>query len=136
MQVVYFFQPCLPPPATTPTVLLKLEVAYMLWHTYIIHFPKVHQYSLGTKIDTLLCEVIQYSASACFVPKIQKLAHIQKAIQSLDTAKILLRVAEQAHIMHTKQYLALTEKLVEIGKMLGGWHNQVITQQEKENPMR
>jgi hypothetical protein len=64
------------------------------------------------------------------VPKEQKLAHIQKATQSLDTAKILLHVAEQAHIMETKQYIALIDKLVEIGKMLGGWHNQVITQKK------
>lgn len=95
----------------------------------------MHRYSLGTKIDTLLCDVIQYSSSALFVPKEQKLVHIQKAIQSLDTAKILLRVAEQAHIMETKQYLALTDKLVEIGKMLGGWHNQVVAQNgQKKTP--
>ena len=90
----------------------------------------MHRYSLGTKIDTLLCEVIQYSASAFFVPKEQKLAYLQKSIQVLDTAKILLRIAEQAGIMKTKQYIALTDKLVEIGKMLGGWHNQVIAQKE------
>ena len=111
-----------------------MEVAYTLWHSYIIHFPKAHRYSLGTKIDTLLCEVIQYSASALFVPKEQKLAHLQKAIQVLDTAKILLRIAEQAGIMKTNQYIALTDKLVEIGKMLGGWHNQVIAQKENSRP--
>jgi hypothetical protein len=77
-----------------------------------------------------MCETIQYSASALFVPKDQKLLHIQKAIQVLDTTKILLRIAEQANIMKTNQYLALTEKLVEIGKMLGGWHNQVVAQKE------
>jgi hypothetical protein len=94
----------------------------------------VHRYSLGTKIDTLMCEVIQYSASALFVPKEQKLAHIQKAIQVLDTVKILLRIAEQAKIMKTNQYIALTDKLVEIGKMLGGWHNQVLAQKENPRP--
>ena len=113
---------------------MKLEVAYALWHTYIIHFPKVHRYSLGAKIDTLLCEVIQYSSSALFVRKEQKVPHLEKAMQSLDTVKILLRVAEHAHIMETKQYLALMDKLVEIGKMLGGWHNQVIAQTKKTQP--
>jgi hypothetical protein len=120
------------PPATIPSVILKLEIAYSLWHQYIIHFPKVHRYSLGAKIDTLLCEVIQYSSSALFVSKEQKIAHIQKAIQCLDTSKILLRIANTSDIMETKQYIVLIEKLVEIGKMLGGWHNQVIAQ----NPVR
>lgn len=112
-------------------MILKLEVAYLLWHQYIIHFPKVHRYSLGAKIDTLLCEVIQYSSSALFVAKEQKVVHIQKAMQSLDTVKILLRVANTAHIMETRQYIALADKLVEVGKMLGGWHNQIVTQTKK-----
>ncbi len=124
----YYYE-CYPPPRNnTPSVILKLEVAYALWHTYIIHFPKIHRYSLGTKIDTLLCDVIQYSSSALFVSKEQKVLHIQKAIQSLDTAKILLRIANTAHIMETKQYIALTDKLIEIGKMLGGWHGQILKQ--------
>jgi hypothetical protein len=76
--------------------------------------------------------VIQYSSSALFVSKEQKIAHIQKAIQCLDTSKILLRIANTSDIMETKQYIVLIEKLVEIGKMLGGWHNQVIAQ----NPVR
>jgi hypothetical protein len=68
------------------------------------------------------------------VPKEQKVAHIQKAIQSLDTVKIMLRIANTGHIMETKQYIALTDKLIEIGKMLGGWHNQIIAQKENSRP--
>jgi ribonuclease HIII len=56
--------------------------------------------------------------------------YIQKAIQLLDTAKILIRVAHTVQALKTKQYTALTEKLHEIGKMLGGWHNQVVKQLE------
>ena len=121
----------IPPPPheiSTPPLILKLEVAYVLWHSYIIHFPKVHRYSLGVKIDTLLCEVIQYTSSALFVKKEQKLQYIQKAIQLLDTAKVMLRVAHTIKAFETKQYIALSEKLHEIGKMLGGWHNQVVKQ--------
>ncbi len=62
--------------------------------------------------------------------KEQKLPYIQKAIQLLDTAKVLLRVACTINAFETKQYIALGEKLYEIGKMLGGWHNQVVKQLE------
>ena len=120
------------PETPTPPIILKLEVAYVLWHSYIIHFPKVHRYSLGAKIDILLCEVIQYASSALFVKKEQKLPYIQKAIQVLATVKILLRVACTIEAFEMKQYVALTEKLHEIGKMLGGWHNQVVKQQESQ----
>lgn len=72
-----------------------------------------------------MCEVIQYTSSALFVKKENKLPYIQKAIQILDTAKVLLNVAHTIKTFETKQYTALMEKLHEIGKMLGGWHNQV-----------
>jgi hypothetical protein len=124
-----------PPPI--PPLILKLEVAYTLWHSYIIHFPKVHKYSLGVKIDSLFCETIQYISSALFVKKEHKLAYIQKAIQVLDTLKIFLRIAHTIEAFETKRYIALTEKLHEIGKMLGGWHNQVMKQlgtEQKRKP--
>jgi len=120
-------------PIDAPPLILKIEVAYTLWHSYIIHFPKIHRYSLGAKIDSLLCEIICYISSALFVKKEHKVAHIQKAIQFLDTTKILLRVANKIEALDTKKYTALSEKLFEIGRMLGGWHNQVIAQNEKEN---
>lgn len=66
--------------------------------------------------------------------KEQKLPYILKAIQVLDTAKILIRVAHTVNAFETKQYIALSEKLHEIGKMLGGWHNQVIKQLELQIP--
>jgi hypothetical protein len=65
-----------------------------------------------------------------FVKKEQKLPYIQKATQVLDTTKILLHVAHTIKAFDTKQYVALSEKLHEIGKMLGGWHNQVMKQLE------
>jgi hypothetical protein len=77
-----------------------------------------------------LCEVIQYTSSALFVKKENKLPYIQKVIQILDTVKIMLRVAHNIKAFETKQYIALSEKLHEIGKMLGGWHNQVEKQLE------
>lgn len=60
--------------------------------------------------------------------KEQKLPYILKAIQVLDTAKVLLHVAHSIKAFDTKQYGALSEKLHEIGKMLGGWHNQIVKQ--------
>lgn len=105
----------------------------MLWHSYILHFPKIHRYSLGAKIDSLLCEIICYISSALFVKKEHKAVHIQKAIQLLDTVKLLLRVANSVDALDAKKFTALSEKLFEVGRMLGGWHNQVLAQTEKEN---
>ena len=65
--------------------------------------------------------------------KEQKLPYIQKAIQLLDAVKVLLHVAQSIKAFDTKQYGAISEKLHEIGKMLSGWHNQVVKQLETES---
>ncbi|OHA83789.1 MAG: hypothetical protein A2937_01820 [Candidatus Yonathbacteria bacterium RIFCSPLOWO2_01_FULL_47_33b] len=74
-----------------------------------------------------------YISSALFVKKEHKTVHIQKAIQLLDTVKLLLRVANKVDALDAKKFIALSEKLFEVGRMLGGWHNQILAQTEKEN---
>jgi ribonuclease HIII len=43
----------------------------------------------------------------------------------LDTAKILVQIAWEIKSIDNKKYAEISEKLYEIGKMLGGWHNQI-----------
>ncbi len=46
---------------------------------------------------------------------------LQKASRKTDLLKLLLRLANEIKILDDKKYLSLTEKLQEIGRMLGGW---------------
>ncbi|MDQ1282083.1 MAG: hypothetical protein QG630_434, partial [Patescibacteria group bacterium] len=116
-----------------PPILLKMQVVYSLWHEYIIHFPKIHRYSLGAKIDSLFVEMISDISFAYFTNKNQKLIFVQRSIKNDDVLKILLNVAKDISALKENQYILLTEKLVEIGRILGGWHNQLLLQNEKEN---
>ena len=43
----------------------------------------------------------------------------------LDLLKLFLQIAWEIKGIDTKKYIILSEKLAEIGKMLGGWHKQV-----------
>ncbi len=110
-----------------------MQNVYILWHEYIIHFPKIHRYSLGAKIDTLLIDIIGDVSLAYFTEKKQKLLYVQRAIRNNDTLKILLGISNKISALDDKKYFAILEKIIEIGKMLGGWNNQLISQQEKEN---
>ena len=47
------------------------------------------------------------------------------AIKKVDTLKILLMVLWETKSFDTKKYAALSEKVEEIGKMLGGWNGQL-----------
>ena len=109
-------------------IIIKLENIYTVWHNYIIHYPKIHRYSLAAKIDTLMCELIQYTSSAVFVKKENKLAYILKSAQVLDTIKILLKVSNNIEALEMKKYIHISSMLNEIGKIIGGWHNQVEVQ--------
>ena len=119
---------------TPPPIFLKLENVYTVWHTYIIHFPKIHRYSIGAKIDNLFCDLISYISSAIFVKRENKLAYILKSIQILDTIKILLKVACNVEALDFKKYTHISNIITEIGKMLGGWHNQLIKDMENKKP--
>ena len=50
------------------------------------------------------------------------------AIRKVDTLKILLMVLWETKSLDTKKYAALSEKVEEIGKMLGGWNGQLVKQ--------
>ncbi|MEA2701727.1 MAG: hypothetical protein QOE22_436 [Candidatus Parcubacteria bacterium] len=116
---------------TTPQLLPVLERAkraYLLWSDYHQTLPKTRRYTLGGKIDGLLIDVIESMAAASFLPRGDKLPSIRLAIRKLDTLKILLMVLWESKSLDTKKYVALSEVLQEVGKMLGGWNGQLMKQ--------
>lgn len=62
---------------------------------------------------------------AGFLDKNQKLPYVQKAIIKLDLLKFFLQVAWEIKALDNKKFILLSEKLNEIGKMLGGWNRQL-----------
>ena len=55
--------------------------------------------------------------------------YVQKAIAKLDLIKFFLQITWEIKALDNKKYIILSEKLNEIGKMLGGWYRQL----SKEN---
>jgi len=113
------------PPRNILPVLQKLKSAYLVWHEYHQILPKAHRYSLGQKTDNLLAETIEAIVTAAFLQKQEKLPYVKRAIQKLDTAKIFLLILWETKSLNDKKYLALSIKLNEVGKMLGGWNGQL-----------
>jgi hypothetical protein len=65
---------------------------------------------------------------ATFLPKTEKGPFVRLAIRKLDTAKMLLMVLWDCGSLETKRYAMLSEPLEEVGRMLGGWHGQLVRQ--------
>ncbi len=113
------------PPLRILPVVEKLISAYKLWQTFLRLFPKENKYSLGEKIDTLLIESIEAALTATFLAPEHKRAFVHRAIVKRDTAQVLLRIAWELKSLDSKKYAALSVLLVEAGRQLGGWHNQL-----------
>ena len=96
-----------------------------MWYGYYKSLPKEHRYTLGSKIDILLTEIIEAIAIASFLVLTEKQPYIKIAIRKTDAIKIFLLILWETKSLDNKKYLALAEKLNEIGRMLGGWNGQL-----------
>ncbi len=99
-----------------------------MWITFYETLPKLHKYSLGQRIDTLFIEVIEAISIATFLSREEKHPWVRLAVRKTDTLKILLMVLWEAKSIDNKKYVALSVKVEEIGKMLGGWSGQLAKQ--------
>lgn len=50
---------------------------------------------------------------------------LDRAISRVDLLKLLLQLAWDTRALDDNKYATLTEKLAEIGRMLGGWKRQL-----------
>jgi hypothetical protein len=103
----------------------RVKQAYLLWHKLHANLPKTHRYSLGTRVDTLFIEIIEAVSAATFLTRDTKLPYVRLAIRKNDTLKLLCMILWETKSITTKQYIALSARLDEIGKMLGGWSGQL-----------
>ncbi len=104
--------------------------AYKVWHGFLPHIRRDARYTLGIKIDNLLIETTEQIYKANFASKADKLPFLERAASHLDLAKFFLEVLWEIKGLDGDKYVALSEQLYEIGKMLGGW----IRQTSKETP--
>lgn len=124
-------------------LLQNVKDAYLLWYGYYQILPKTHRHSLGVKIDSLLVEIMEAVAIAGFLSKEEKLPWIRLAIRKTDTLKVLLMVLWETKSLDDKKYIALSLKIEEFGRMLGGWNGQTAKfleekkeKERKQNPVR
>lgn len=94
---------------------------YKLSSACLKTFPKQERYSLGKRIEETTLEILEFLLSASFAQKFRKSEILRKASDKNDLLKYLMRIAYEIKCLNVKKYIALEEKVVEIGKMIGGW---------------
>lgn len=70
-------------------------------------------------------EAIEAVATASFLGVTEKLPFIKLAMRKIDTIKIMLMVLWETGTLENKKYIAISDKVNNIGKMIGGWNGQI-----------
>ncbi len=109
-------------------VIRKIKNTYILWHECHSILPKTHKYSFGNRIDELFVEAIESTVSAIFLVGQEKAQYVRAAIRKVDTLKVLLLLLWETKSLNDNRYAALSEKIDEVGRMLGGWSGQLAKQ--------
>lgn len=102
-------------------IIQKVYDFYREFYQLIHQMPKQDRHTVGEKIQNICLEFLENLIYASRTDKKNKFGYLEQTAAKLDLLKLLLRLAEDTKSISTKRYLALSEKLQEIGKMLGGW---------------
>lgn len=114
----------IPPPRPNLPVLLKLIQGYKLWQSYFDLLPKSKRHTIAGKIDALFIDTIEEVSLAAMLPKHERSPHIKSASTHLDLLKIFLEIAWEIEVLEKRRYIAVSQTLIEPGKMIGGWLKQ------------
>lgn len=101
----------------------RIKEAYLIWVEIINHIPRTQRYTIGSRIENKYLDLLEISYIAYFSKLDEKEKKIAECILTLDILKFLIQTAWEMEIISHKKYEQLAEKLVEIGKMFGGWRN-------------
>lgn len=105
-----------------------LVSSYKLWQSYIPHIPKTARYTVAEKIDKAFLDTIEHLFTASKSAKAEKLVALRCASAKFELLKFLLQILWETKALDTAKYSRLSESLEEIGRMLGGWLKQTLSQ--------
>jgi hypothetical protein len=83
--------------------------------------PRVGRYTTGARIENHFLDLLELIYKAYYAPLENKSTVIIEAISKNDLLKYLLQIAWENKLIKEKNYLELSQKLQEVGRILGGW---------------
>jgi len=102
-------------------IIAKLNEAYKLWHSYLIHLPKITRYTLGEKIDNLFTGCLELALFASYRPKDKKMELIERLNAKFDTLKFFIKLLWEIKEIDTNKLTTISIPMTEVGRMIGGW---------------
>ena len=106
---------------TEPIIFHKMGQLYLAAHKRVLKFKKPERYTLGVRIENTILEIIEllYLAQSKHGPS--QILILNKADVVLKMLTMHLRLAYKTESINDSGFASLSEKVIEIGSMVGGW---------------
>lgn len=106
--------------ATDELMVINKTYDFVLWCAqHAGRFPRNHRYTLGTRIEQQLYDVLELLLQAKYRSDRQGL--LQAANLKLEVLRFQLRLAHDLQCWRTNSFGFACQSLDEIGRMIGGW---------------
>lgn len=86
-----------------------------------VNLPKVARFTLGIKVERLIIDLLETLFLAQNETGDSKIIVLKDADVKLKLIKLMIRLASEVKAIDQQKYIALETRILEIGKMLGGW---------------
>ncbi len=97
--------------------------------------PRIGRYTTGARIENHFLDLLELTYKAYYVKIENKSELIVEAISKNDIIKYLLQIAFENKLIKEKEYLNISVRLQEVGKILNGWKNNIETKLVKQKPL-
>lgn len=102
------------------TPVIEKQYQLILWTLpKLANFPKDQKYLLTDRIEKLMLDILELLIEAHYSKEKRNL--LIKANLQLDKVRYLIRMAKDMKYINLRAYDYLTDRLLEIGRMMGGW---------------
>ena len=104
-------------------ILLEKTYVFVAWLSErIAKFPKDHKYTLGNRLASSLYEFLE---GMIYLFGDNDSRGLKRLAKKLDIVRYYVRLSQDLHLISVDQYAHASEKVDEIGRLLGGWLKSV-----------
>lgn len=123
-----------PPQLPSGNIVHKVYELYVyLYHTVAL-FPKRDRYTLGARLEQNILNLLELLILAESKDSSSKLLILKKSDHHIQVLKMMVRMAHEVKAMPQSRYINNEEKLLEVGRMLGGWIKQTKLKRPPSEP--
>ncbi len=91
----------------------------------VTKFPRAHRFGLGERITRLGLDFQDTLIVAGSKPVSERSSYLSQADIQLTQLRRLIRICKDLQILSIAQYEHVSNMLVEVGRLLGGWHKKL-----------